>query len=251
MFVYFMESNNHIKIGITNNLYTRTKQVQTGCPVKIYLVSYIEVIDRETALKIEKHLHDKLKHLNTYGEWFYTYKQNTMGIVHSEISKFNFSVEDIKTHLDLSDNKKNEISESIFKSIESLRDENIAYHKKIEALNRYLVRLNSNNDDIYITYKKEFMIHYCNKEISRYINLIRKSEKEIENDISNQLKINFTNSYVEEQKIIKKRRDEKFIEISNKKEKEKVEMCKKKIIADKNKIKKVMNKYSFLFSKVK
>lgn len=249
MFVYFMESDNHIKIGITNNLKSRTSQVQTGCPVMIYLVSYLEVSSRKEALEIEKYLHNKLCHLNTYGEWFYTYKQNIMSVIHSEIKKFNFTLDDIKIHFDFTHNKRIEVSESIVASIENLRDKDMAYHKKIEILNRYLLRLTSDNSDIYITYKKEFMIHYCKKEISRYIDLIKKSEEKIEKDIDTQLKLDFTNHFIEEQEIIRKRRNEKFIEMANAKEKEKVEQSKKRAIADKDKIKKVMNKYSFLFSK--
>jgi hypothetical protein len=59
-----------VKIGISNNVELRIKQLDTG-PVKRYkILSTYEFDDRKIALENEQFLHKLLKEFNTVGEWF-------------------------------------------------------------------------------------------------------------------------------------------------------------------------------------
>lgn len=65
--VYLLRTNEFYKIGITNNLNKRVKQLQTGNSEKIELISFYE---SEYANKIEKSLHNKYSYVKKEGEWF-------------------------------------------------------------------------------------------------------------------------------------------------------------------------------------
>lgn len=248
MFVYFMETDKHLKIGITNNIESRTKQVQTGCPVMIYLVTYIEVDNRENALQIEKHLHKQLKHLNTYGEWFYLFKQKVDKIILSELKKFNVSKDDIKIHLDYQDKKQNEISKDIVESIDKLRDKDLPYSKKIEVINKYYNRITNDNKDLYIIHSKSYLLYYCDREIKRYINLIKKAETQIESEAFKQIKLVLSDTNTAEEKIAIERKNKLIFDIMNKKEIKKVKSSNKEIQNKEQKMEKVLKKYPFLFN---
>ena len=69
-FVYAMYAGDYIKIGITKNIESRVRQVQTGTPMVIDLVRYVGVDNRLSALKKEKEFHNLFKLHNTNGEWF-------------------------------------------------------------------------------------------------------------------------------------------------------------------------------------
>lgn len=188
MFVYFMATNSYTKIGITNSLKSRIKQVQTGCPIMIFKVNYIEVENREKALEIEKHFHKKLNHLNTYGEWFYTTNQPFYNNILQILELFNYSENDINTYFDYSESKKNDISNSMINGLKELRSENNTYQYKIGIVNKYINRIKSNSKDIYIAYSKEYILHQCNIEINRYIKLIKESEDTINTEINKKIK---------------------------------------------------------------
>ena len=188
MFVYFMATDSYTKIGITNNLKSRINQVQTGCPIMIFKVNYIEVENREKALKIEKYFHKELKHLNTYGEWFYTTNQPFYSNILQILELFNYSENDINIYFDYTENKKNDISNSMINGLKELRIENNTYQYKIGIVNKYINRVNTKNKDIYIAYSKEYILHQCNLEINRYIELIKKSEDNINREINKKIK---------------------------------------------------------------
>jgi predicted GIY-YIG superfamily endonuclease len=56
-----------VKIGVTNDLKNRIKNVQTGNDDEIYCYYYQE---REDAYKVETLVKKKFKKFNTNGEWF-------------------------------------------------------------------------------------------------------------------------------------------------------------------------------------
>lgn len=197
MFVYFMHTDNYVKIGITNNVSSRVKQVQTGCPIMIFVVKFLEVKNRDEALSIEKYLHKSFKCLNTYGEWFQTINQPFYALLENELLNFNYSISDLKVHFDFSKNRKNDVSISMKKAIEDLRNKNNTYSKKIYRLTKYINRINTNTNDLYIVYSKDFILHMCNQEITRYMELIKHSEMEINTIINEKLKTSYTENEAE------------------------------------------------------
>lgn len=57
------------KIGITKDLANRVGQVQTGCPVPITDVAYLELTSGHY-LDAERMFHDQLRKYHSQGEWF-------------------------------------------------------------------------------------------------------------------------------------------------------------------------------------
>ena len=64
-YVYFIESENRIKIGVTGNVDKRFSALKTGSPVMLNLIGYIN----GTKTK-EKELHQLFSPLWSHGEWF-------------------------------------------------------------------------------------------------------------------------------------------------------------------------------------
>lgn len=91
-----MQTEEFVKIGITNNLQSRWKQVQTGCPLHIYRVSYLSVGNRDEALSIEAELHSRLSPYNTFGEWFIIRRSKWLNRISAVIKKYGYSKEDIR-----------------------------------------------------------------------------------------------------------------------------------------------------------
>lgn len=69
MYIYLLrcEEHSYYKIGITNNLQKRLKEIQTGTPDKIYFVDFYE---SKYARKIESGLHRFFEHKHRNNEWF-------------------------------------------------------------------------------------------------------------------------------------------------------------------------------------
>lgn len=65
--LYILSCTNRLKIGITNNIDTRIKTLQTGNPEPIKL-EYIE--ERYKPHKAETYLHHKFQKYQVSGEWF-------------------------------------------------------------------------------------------------------------------------------------------------------------------------------------
>lgn len=63
--VYFIKCNDFVKIGQTNNVKQRIKDLQTGNPHELQLLKTINA-----DIKIEVQLHKQFSHLNIRGEWF-------------------------------------------------------------------------------------------------------------------------------------------------------------------------------------
>ena len=72
-----MRTDGFVKIGISSNVERRIKQIQTGCPLHIYMVRYWSVSNRVLAKRIESELHNALSDRNTFGEWFKRVRENS------------------------------------------------------------------------------------------------------------------------------------------------------------------------------
>jgi predicted GIY-YIG superfamily endonuclease len=75
--VYFIAENENpiydslrVKIGYSNNIERREKELKTGSPYEIKLMGWIEVSNKENAIKLEDKLHEKYKTKRKNGEWF-------------------------------------------------------------------------------------------------------------------------------------------------------------------------------------
>lgn len=69
MYVYLIGTDDIQKVGITNDLNRRLRELQTGNPHKLTLHHHILVEDKD-ALYIEKKIHLELNHRKMKGEWF-------------------------------------------------------------------------------------------------------------------------------------------------------------------------------------
>lgn len=69
MYVYLIRcsDNNFYKIGISKNVKTRLKQIQTTSPDNVFIVHTYE---SKYAFKIEKALHNFFKSYHKNNEWF-------------------------------------------------------------------------------------------------------------------------------------------------------------------------------------
>jgi hypothetical protein len=66
--------NNFYKIGITNDIYKRIEDHQTGCPFKLKFIFAIEADESDflgrEIVYMEKFFHKNYENLNIRGEWF-------------------------------------------------------------------------------------------------------------------------------------------------------------------------------------
>lgn len=70
-FVYaFCDGVAHHKIGIAQDVSVRLRGVQTGCPTKITVASFVQCDSRSLAQYIESESHRSLESHRTHGEWF-------------------------------------------------------------------------------------------------------------------------------------------------------------------------------------
>jgi len=65
-FLYFIRSNNHVKIGISSNVSERIEELQRGNPIKLEILGVI----KNSSFKKEEEIHNKFINLRTVGEWF-------------------------------------------------------------------------------------------------------------------------------------------------------------------------------------
>jgi len=73
-YVYFIrggdKKHSPLKIGITESLSKRLKQMQTGSPKKLRLQFAIIFDNKKIAMNVEKILHEMLDGKRIHGEWF-------------------------------------------------------------------------------------------------------------------------------------------------------------------------------------
>lgn len=77
------KSTSPIKIGVTDNVQNRIKQLQTGNPAEIFLVMHFECNSREHAFNLEKTIHEILKGQRLFGEWFSVSKTKLMKMLNN------------------------------------------------------------------------------------------------------------------------------------------------------------------------
>lgn len=72
LWVYFIKEGEHdrIKIGQTNNLKNRVKQLQTGNSNSLFIIGYIKMGDICSAIELEKNFHTYFDNAWIHGEWF-------------------------------------------------------------------------------------------------------------------------------------------------------------------------------------
>ena len=194
-FVYFMETDAYLKVGISKNIKTRVLQVQTGCPIKIHKVSYLKVDSRKEALSIEKAIHNKLSDFNTFGEWFFDQNTKLEKRIISVLKTFNYLKSDIKEFFDSA--PEIDISKSLMTSIDNVIMSDEDFTKKLTKLSKYLTRIQANDSYKYIEFTKAEVLNKCKKSINMILNTVKREEKRIKEEIHSQLFIEF-----EENKLI-------------------------------------------------
>lgn len=177
MYIYSMYAGNYIKIGITSNINSRIKQVQTGCPISIHKVIYKKALNRSEALKSEKNLHLLFSENNTFGEWFH----RTIVDLHEYYSFF----KDCKS-ITLGENQED-------RSIEILKNMNNYFNiqdrdKKIKLLNGQRNHIVGTYDYFFISTSKRDVL----KQIDKYLKkLVRNSSKTKINKVRNNKEVSF------------------------------------------------------------
>lgn len=81
-FVYFIVCEEMVKIGVSDDVPKRLKQLQTASPKKMEIIHVIPFKDRKEAYKEEARLHAKYSSSNLGGEWFDKYE-----VIEKEIMK--------------------------------------------------------------------------------------------------------------------------------------------------------------------
>ena len=77
--VYIVKAGKYYKIGVTQHIDKRLKQIQTYNYKKVTLVKFSE-FSGSSAFKLEKWLHDEYSHLRVRGEWFKLSKDDIKSI---------------------------------------------------------------------------------------------------------------------------------------------------------------------------
>lgn len=263
--VYFMSTADHMKIGISKNLDSRIKQVQTGCPIQLRRVEYVVVDNRDIALSLEKMLHNEFSDLNTFGEWFYLVKNCNIGRRRKTIlSKFN--INKIETLFDLKKDFYNEKSGIIFDEINKIHFSDIPFDEKISKLNNIQNAVeNKMEKELFLSYSKNTLIDMCNRYITKNINSLKKTSLRVENQAIFEFKktlkeTDFVFKDIENKKLeISKKTDEIKDRLKNEENDKLIKAeiklqkinsrLKENFIPNSQKVKEVMNRYSFLLSK--
>jgi hypothetical protein len=117
-YVYIFYAGGNFKIGVANNIKSRVKVLQTGCPYKIKILAKLYTLD---AFKMELEIHKKLHRYNTIGEWFTI----SIEIYNEIVSKYNFE----KVVDDLEIEYINPLSERFedFEKLEEYKDISLKY----------------------------------------------------------------------------------------------------------------------------
>ena len=72
VYIFYNENTGYTKIGITDNVDRRLRQIQTasGCMVDFVEYTYIGKLQDLSARDVERFLHKKYKQFRKIGEWF-------------------------------------------------------------------------------------------------------------------------------------------------------------------------------------
>ena len=69
-YVYFIQVDNSIKIGVAKSIRNRMKSIQTHNPGKVKFIQAIECPTRKLALALENRIHYWQRKHRIRGEWF-------------------------------------------------------------------------------------------------------------------------------------------------------------------------------------
>ena len=71
VYLYFIsDGNDHIKIGVTDSIDRRMKQLQTGNAQDLELVHYVVLASSRDAFELETLLHREMEEYNVKNEWY-------------------------------------------------------------------------------------------------------------------------------------------------------------------------------------
>jgi len=83
--IYIIKTNEFYKIGITNNIKRRIKEIEALNPFKIELILYKKLLYSKT---VEAFLHAEFRDKNIKGEWFNLSELDLM-FIKSKLEQFN------------------------------------------------------------------------------------------------------------------------------------------------------------------
>ena len=86
-YVYIVDNGFHRKIGISNNVDNRVRQLQTASSLPLTCV-YTKLLARTDAANLERRLHAEFQDLNTSGEWF----EASLEIIQAKIKAMGFEI---------------------------------------------------------------------------------------------------------------------------------------------------------------
>lgn len=70
-FVYAVgDGHGNVKIGVAEDVHKRIRQLQTGNPNRLYLISFVCLASRQQADRVEREAHSFYSHDRVSGEWF-------------------------------------------------------------------------------------------------------------------------------------------------------------------------------------
>jgi hypothetical protein len=79
------DGHEHHKIGVASNVQKRMKSLQTGCPRKLVLSSYVECYDQHEAYRIESAAKKVLADKQAVGEWFEINSYDAVQALHEAV----------------------------------------------------------------------------------------------------------------------------------------------------------------------
>lgn len=82
--VYFIESGQHIKIGLTTDVNKRLNTLQTGSPHPLRVVDTIEFENKKMAQLFERAFHDSFHSKRAEGEWFYITDLDVYNLIYDD-----------------------------------------------------------------------------------------------------------------------------------------------------------------------
>jgi hypothetical protein len=69
-FVYLLYAAGFVKVGRSNNVQSRIRQIQCGCPSRIDPIVALGKLPPSTAASLESELHFQMRKVRSHGEWF-------------------------------------------------------------------------------------------------------------------------------------------------------------------------------------
>lgn len=83
--VYAVENDYGVKVGVTNDVINRRRELERSCGGPVRLLRSWDMPTRERAKLVEAWTHWRLREDRTVGEWFYTHPLTACAVVESVI----------------------------------------------------------------------------------------------------------------------------------------------------------------------